>query len=35
MFTKRSARLIYVVMVVGYLGFYLYSVNNHFGIEGE
>ena len=26
MFTKRSARLIYVVMVVGYLGFYLYSV---------
>ena len=31
MFTKRSARLIYVVMVVGYLGFYLYSVNNLLG----
>ena len=31
MFTKQSARLIYVVMVVGYLGFYLYSVNNLLG----
>ena len=31
MFTKRSARLIYVAMVVGYLGFYLYSVNNLLG----
>ena len=31
MFTKRSARLIYVVMVVGYLGFFLYSVNNLLG----
>lgn len=31
MFTKRSARLIYVVMVVGYLGFCLYSVNNLLG----
>ena len=31
MFTKQSARLIYVAMVVGYLGFYLYSVNNLFG----
>ena len=31
MFTKRSARLIYVVMVVGHLGFYLYSVNNLLG----
>ena len=31
MFTKQSARLIYVVMVVGYLGFYLYTVNNLLG----
>ena len=26
MFTKQSARLVYVVMVMGYLGFYLYSI---------
>lgn len=26
MFTKQSARLIYIAMVIGYLGFYLYSL---------
>lgn len=26
MFTKQSARLVYIVMVMGYLGFYLYSI---------
>lgn len=28
MFTKRSAQLIYIVMVVAYLGFYLYSLRS-------
>lgn len=27
MFTKQSARLVYVAMVIGYFGFYLYSIN--------
>lgn len=31
MFTKRSARLVYTVMVIGYLGFYLYSMLGYFG----
>lgn len=31
-FTKRSARLIFLFMIVGYLGFYIYSIKFSFGL---
>lgn len=32
MFTKRSAQIIYLAMIVGYLGFYIYSIKFSFSL---